>query len=64
MTKYLLHTYVEINTNPSYALGNMEKLLTKGKHYKVQWLDEVVGEEEVKARGDGDGGHGTLARQP
>ena len=35
-----------------------------GKHYKVQWLDEVVDEEEVLARGDGDGGHGAPARQP
>jgi hypothetical protein len=27
-----------------------------GKHYKVQWLDEVVDQNEVHAHVDGDGG--------
>ena len=57
MTKYSLHTYVEINTNPSYALGNMGELLTKGNHYKDQRVDGVVDGDEVQARGDEEGGH-------
>ena len=35
----------------------MGELLTRGKNYKVQRLDEVVGEDEVQASDDEDGGH-------
>lgn len=55
MTKYFIASHIEIIANSSYALGNMGELLTRGKHYKVQRLEGVVGEDEVHAH-DEDGG--------